>query len=98
MFHLDYLSCFLTTLATVLVGRKSWTGLLNINCQQRDRTRNRLSHVSVWLCSSKPDLHRYIRIQHPVLDQADSHAPDAPSDGGDHGDDDGQGSLHSDRP
>src|ERR1700750_1004648 len=26
--HLDYLSCFLTILATVLVGRKSWTGLL----------------------------------------------------------------------
>ena len=28
MCHLDYLSCFLTILATVLVGRKSWTGLL----------------------------------------------------------------------
>jgi hypothetical protein len=28
MFHLDYLSCFLTIMATVLVGRKSWTGLL----------------------------------------------------------------------
>src|SRR5882757_5090262 len=28
MFHLDYLSCFLTMLATVLVARKSWTGLL----------------------------------------------------------------------
>src|SRR6266568_9661015 len=28
MVHLDYLSCFLTILATVLVGRKSWTGLL----------------------------------------------------------------------
>src|SRR6266436_794706 len=28
MFHLDYLSCFLTILATVLVGRRSWTGLL----------------------------------------------------------------------
>jgi hypothetical protein len=28
MFHLDYLSCFLTILATVLVGRKSWAGLL----------------------------------------------------------------------
>src|SRR6266478_35531 len=28
MFHLDYLSCFLTILAAVLVGRKSWTGLL----------------------------------------------------------------------
>jgi hypothetical protein len=28
MFHLDYLSCFLTVMATVLVGRKSWTGLL----------------------------------------------------------------------
>jgi hypothetical protein len=28
MFRLDYLSCFLTIVATVLVGRKSWTGLL----------------------------------------------------------------------
>jgi hypothetical protein len=28
MFHLDYLSCFLTILATVLVARRSWTGLL----------------------------------------------------------------------
>jgi hypothetical protein len=28
MFHLDYLSCLLTVLATVLLGRKSWTGLL----------------------------------------------------------------------
>ena len=28
MFHFDYLSCFLTILATVLVSRKSWTGLL----------------------------------------------------------------------
>jgi hypothetical protein len=28
MFHLDYLSCFLTVLATLLLGRKSWTGLL----------------------------------------------------------------------
>ena len=28
MFRLDYLSCFLTILGTVLVGRKSWTGLL----------------------------------------------------------------------
>ena len=28
MLHLDYLSCSLTILATVLVSRKSWTGLL----------------------------------------------------------------------
>ena len=28
MIRLDYISCFLTILATVLVGRKSWTGLL----------------------------------------------------------------------
>jgi hypothetical protein len=27
MFHLDYLSCSLTVLATILLGRKSWTGL-----------------------------------------------------------------------
>jgi hypothetical protein len=28
MFRLDYLSCFLTVLATILVGRKLWTGLV----------------------------------------------------------------------
>lgn len=28
MFRLDYLSCCLTVLSTVLVGRKRWTGLL----------------------------------------------------------------------
>jgi hypothetical protein len=28
MFHLDYLSCFLTVLATILLAQKSWTGLL----------------------------------------------------------------------
>ena len=28
MFRLDYLSCFLTIIATILVGRKMWTGLL----------------------------------------------------------------------
>jgi len=28
MFRLDYLSCLLTVVATVLVGRKMWTGLV----------------------------------------------------------------------
>jgi hypothetical protein len=28
MFHLDYLSCFLAILATILLARKSWIGLL----------------------------------------------------------------------
>lgn len=28
MIRLDYLSCFLTVVATILVGRKKWTGLL----------------------------------------------------------------------
>ena len=27
MFHLDYLSCLLTVLSTILVGRKLWMGL-----------------------------------------------------------------------
>jgi hypothetical protein len=27
MFHLDYLCCFLTVLATILLARKSWIGL-----------------------------------------------------------------------
>src|SRR5882757_7392632 len=73
-------------------------GTSDINCQQHDRLRNRLSYVSVWLYSSKPDLHLCIRIQHPVLGQEDSHAPDPPSDGGwDHKAADDQRSLHSDR-
>lgn len=29
MFHLDYISCILTILTTVLVARKSWVGLLS---------------------------------------------------------------------
>ena len=28
MFRLDYLSCFLSIVATILVGRKMWTGLI----------------------------------------------------------------------
>jgi hypothetical protein len=28
MFRLDYLSCFLTIVATILLGRKMWTGLV----------------------------------------------------------------------
>jgi hypothetical protein len=28
MFRLDYLSCFLTVIATILIGRKMWTGLI----------------------------------------------------------------------
>ena len=28
IFRLDYLSCLLTVVATVLVGRKKWTGLV----------------------------------------------------------------------
>jgi len=28
VFHLDYLSCILTILSTILVGRKLWWGLL----------------------------------------------------------------------
>jgi hypothetical protein len=28
IFRLDYLSCFLTVIATILVGRKMWTGLV----------------------------------------------------------------------
>jgi hypothetical protein len=72
-------------------------GTSDINCQQHDRLRNRLSYVSVWLYSCKPDLHLCIRIQHSVLGQEGSHAPDPPSDGGwDYGDDDGQRSPHSD--
>src|SRR6202162_3554651 len=28
MFRLDYLSCFLTIVATILLGKKMWTGLV----------------------------------------------------------------------
>jgi hypothetical protein len=37
-------------------------GTSNINCQQFDRLRNWPSDVSVWLYSSKPDLHLCIRV------------------------------------
>ena len=57
-------------------------GTSDINYQQHDRLRNRLSHVSVWLYSSKPDLHLCIRIQHPVLGQEDPDAPGSASDRG----------------
>ena len=56
-------------------------GTSDINCQQHDRLRNRLSHVSVWLYSSKSNLHLCIRIQHPVLGQNDSYLPDPPAMG-----------------
>ena len=80
MFHLDYL------LLSHHIGhcpRQSEIvdGTSDINCQQHDRLRNPLSHVSVWLYSSKPDLHLCIRIQHPVLGQEDSHARDPPAMG-----------------
>lgn len=34
MFRLDYLSCLLTVISTLLVGRKQWSGLLvgGVNC------------------------------------------------------------------
>jgi hypothetical protein len=31
MFRLDYLSCFLTVVATILVGRRMWSGLV-VSC------------------------------------------------------------------
>lgn len=31
IFQLDYISCFLTVVATILVGRKMWTGLV-VSC------------------------------------------------------------------
>lgn len=51
-------------------------GTSNINCQQLDRLRNWLSNFSVWLHSSKPDLHLCIRVEHPILAQENSHATD----------------------
>jgi hypothetical protein len=75
MFHLDYLSCLLTILATVLVSRKSWMGLLisivnsMIVCVIGFHTSQFGFIPANLICIC-------IRIQHPVLGQEDSHLPD----------------------
>ena len=66
MFHLDYLSCLLTVLATILLARKSWIGLLVaifnslIVCAIGLRTPQQLY-------SSEPILHLCIHIQHATV-------------------------------
>ena len=61
MFHLDYLSCLLTVLATILLARQSWIGLLVAIVQQFDRLCNWFANVTTWLYSSEPVLHLCIR-------------------------------------
>jgi pyruvate/2-oxoglutarate dehydrogenase complex dihydrolipoamide acyltransferase (E2) component len=69
MFHLDYLSCFLTVLATILLARKSWIGLLVaivnglIVCVILDCERHSLALFQ------RTVLHLRLRVQHAALAQ-----------------------------
>jgi hypothetical protein len=62
MFRLDYLSCLLTVLATILVGRKMWTGLV-VSGLNSLIVRDRVAHRAVWLYSRECVLHLHKRIQ-----------------------------------
>jgi hypothetical protein len=68
MFHLDYVSCFLTVLATILLARKSWIGLLIaivnnlIVCAIALQT-SQLGFIPANL------LHLHIRVQRAVVAQ-----------------------------
>jgi hypothetical protein len=50
MFHLDYLSCFLAVLATILLAPKSWIGLSLLVCAIGLRT-SQLGFISTSLFS-----------------------------------------------
>ena len=69
MFHLDYLSCFLTVLATILLATKILDRTTCRNCQQLDRLCNWIANVTAWLYSSEPVLHLRIRVQHAIVAQ-----------------------------
>jgi hypothetical protein len=83
MVHLDYLSCFLTILATLLLARKSWIGLLVaivnslIVCAIGLRTSQlgfipaNLFCICVYAFNMRPwfkDKHRHIEIRPGVAD------------------------------
>ena len=92
MFHLDYLSCFLTVLATILLARKSWIGLLLaignslIVCAIGLRT-SQLGFIPANLfciCVYAFSMRSWLKEQtHINLDQAQRHGsgsvPDAPA-------------------
>lgn len=73
MFRLDYLSCVLTILSTVLVGRKSWTGLLiaavnsvifcviGLRTAQYGLIPSNLFCIAVYASSIRSWLHREVR-------------------------------------
>jgi hypothetical protein len=67
MFHLDYLSCFLTVLATIRARTKILDRTPYRNCEQLDRLCNWIANVTAWLYSSKPILHLRIRVQHAAM-------------------------------
>jgi hypothetical protein len=67
MLHLDYLSCFLTVLATILLARKSRVGLLIAIANSL--IVRAIGLRTAQLYSSKPILHLRIRVQHAAVAQ-----------------------------
>jgi hypothetical protein len=65
--RLDYLSCLLTVVATIPVGRKKWTGLIVSGPQQLDRLRHWGSYGPVRLYPGKLVLHLHLRLQFEVM-------------------------------
>jgi hypothetical protein len=68
IFRLDYLSCFLTVLATVLMGRKLWPGLV-VSIVNSSIVCVIGIHTSQFGFIPANVLHRHLRVQHPVVAQ-----------------------------
>jgi hypothetical protein len=61
MLRLDYLSCLLTVLSTVLVGKKLWQGWVIAGGQQHSHLHHRNENGAIWIRSWKSFLHRALR-------------------------------------
>jgi hypothetical protein len=57
-------SCFLTVLADNTARAQILDRTPYRNCQQLDRLCNCIANITAWLYSSKPVMHRHIRVQH----------------------------------
>src|ERR1700733_11232968 len=58
MLKLDYISCFLTVLSTVLVGKKLWQGWLVAGVKQHRHLCHRNANGGIWISSRQSFLHR----------------------------------------
>jgi len=61
VWRLDCLSCVLTVLSTILVGRRCWTGWGDSGGQQPDRLCHRIKNRATGLNSGKPVLYCALR-------------------------------------